>query len=76
MSRTHAEIAHENARLVSVVEVYRVVLAALEFYPETNVMQNAARDYIFAHGDQRMKVSFSHGVDDGHSLVKVRLTVL
>lgn len=76
VSRTRAEIAHQNARLSSVVEAYSAVLAALEFQPETNVMRGTAGDYTFARGDQRMGVSFSHGVDDSQSLVKVTLTAL
>lgn len=76
VSQTRAEIAHENARLSSVVEAYSAVLAALEFQPETNIMRGAAGDYTFARGDQRMAVSFSHGVADGHGLVKVTLTAL
>ncbi|CAA9368260.1 MAG: Chaperone protein DnaK [uncultured Chloroflexia bacterium] len=76
VSRTRAEIAHENARLSSVVEAYSAALAALEFQPETNVVRGTAGDYTFARGDQRMGVSFSHGIDDGHSVVKVMLTAL
>lgn len=76
VSRIHAEIAHQNARLSSVVEVYSAALAALEFQPETKVMWGAAGDYTFARGNQRMGVSFSHGVANGHSLVKVTLTAL
>lgn len=76
VSQTRAEIAHENARLNSVVEVYSAALIALEFQPETNVMRGVASDYTFARGNRRIGVSFSDGVDDGHSLIKVTLTAL
>lgn len=72
-----AEIAHERARLSSVVATYREALTLLGFALETNAVRGANRDLVFAHeGGQRLRVAFSQGFDEGHSFVKVRMTAV
>lgn len=76
VSYSRAEIAHKNAHLRSVVGVYQQALEALGFEPESTVIHGNIRDYVFAHGEQRLKVSFSRSYDEGTRYVEVRMTTL
>lgn len=75
VAHNRAEIAHENARMNTVMATYQEALTLLGFELETNAARGANRDLEFAHDSgQRLRVSFSRGFDEGHSFVKVRMT--
>lgn len=76
VSHNRAEVAHKNAHLRAVVGVYKEALSALGFAPESASSRGNIHDYVFAHGDQRLKVSFSRGYDEGTRYVEVRMTTL
>lgn len=76
VSYSRAEVAHKNAHLRAVVGVYQEALQALGFEAESTVSRGSIRDYVFAHGPQRLKLSFSHGYNEGTRFVEVRMTTL
>ena len=77
VARDRAILGHENTSLPNAVAMYSEALELLGFKPETKIsLRGTGRDYVFTHGEQRLQVSFSRGVDDGDQLVKVRLTAV
>lgn len=68
-------LAHENARMDTVMATYQEALTLLGFELETNRRPGANRDLEFVHDSgQRLWVSFSRSFNEGHSFVKVRMT--
>lgn len=76
VSFNRAKIAHENARMSSVVAAYTEALSALGFEPSAPVIHGRVREHTFARGDQHVKVSFYRGANGRRGLVNVDMRAI
>ncbi len=76
VSFNRAKIAHENARMSSVVAAYTEALSALGFESSPPVIHGRVRNQTFVRDHQRVKLSFYRGTNGRVGLVNVDMRAI